>query len=1109
VAVAGPDQTTAASIRTLLDAGEFARAEQSAAILVKTLESEDPSSTNSANALDLLVEASIANGKIAAEETIDLARRAKANRERLSGADDAAVACALHNLGTLSGERGDLKSALALHRRALSLRLGENIEKQALASSWEAVGLTEILLEQFDAARRSLSRAAAMRERDTESAPVPFARSLELQALLNRYTGNYATAFDLLARAEAIRARALPDYPVTISMLDLRGDLFYLTGDIPKAQDTWSTGLTLAQRTVWQGHPSIALFLRKLAASADAFGDREKSRQLLGRAAEIGRHSLPPCHVEVAGLLNDRADSMQRDGEYSEARRLYRRELDSLAACHANANWMATALFNYAGLHSEMGEVDEAVALYERAIRTWTAALGPRHPYVARGIDALAEVMATQGQLSQARTQYERALQIRRRTDRADGPDVAWTLTNLAKVEDRLGRRAAALQDLDKAIAIYAKAGPFDEPDHLARTLELSGFLHAREGDLERARQNLVAAQSERTRIFGPVHPLSSESHVALARVEYLQGEDAPALTAALQAEAAWRDHLRHTIRYLPERQAIAYSSTRPLGLDLAVSIAASSASAVAGQVFDEVIRSRGMILDEFAARARARRLSDPQIASLHATVVQASQRFANLVVRSLDEPVSRALLDEARDQKEEAERAVAEHNVVESLAEYRRARLGANDILAALPADAVLVSFVRYERTVRNAAAPDLQDPTSSYGAFVVRAGASTPIVFVPLGPVRTIDAVVHAWRESASEPLGPDDFSQSTTLRHYVRIASRLRRVIWDPLANYVADARRIFIVPDGLLNTVSLAALPDKQGHFLGEDVAFIHYLSTERDLVSPAAEPQSGRLLAVGSPVFGGSVKAPTASSSPGCGTSGHLHFTDLPGSSLEATEVSRLWPEHGPQDVTLLKGVAATESAVKNALPGRRVIHLATHGFFLSGECRPSITGARGVGGIVLSAGSRTRPAVEENPLLLSGLALAGANDRGAARPGQDDGILTAEEIVGVNLQGTEWAVLSACDTGLGEIKAGESVFGLRRAFQIAGVRTVIMSLWPVDDQATVQWMHELYVARLQKHMDTAESVQAASLAILNARRAKGLSTHPFFWAGFVAAGDWH
>ena len=101
-----------------------------------------------------------------------------------------------------------------------------------------------------------------------------------------------------------------------------------------------------------------------------------------------------------------------------------------------------------------------------------------------------------------------------------------------------------------------------------------------------------------------------------------------------------------------------------------------------------------------------------------------------------------------------------------------------------------------------------------------------------------------------------------------------------------------------------------------------------------------------------------------------------------------------------------------------------------------------------------------------------------------------------------------WAVLSACDTGVGEVRVGEGVFGLRRAFHIAGAQTLIMSLWPVDDDATRAWMRELYTNRFVKGMSTIDSVHEASLALLTDRREQGLSTHPVFWAGFIASGDW-
>jgi CHAT domain-containing protein len=117
-------------------------------------------------------------------------------------------------------------------------------------------------------------------------------------------------------------------------------------------------------------------------------------------------------------------------------------------------------------------------------------------------------------------------------------------------------------------------------------------------------------------------------------------------------------------------------------------------------------------------------------------------------------------------------------------------------------------------------------------------------------------------------------------------------------------------------------------------------------------------------------------------------------------------------------------------------------------------------------------------------------------------------VLTAEEVAALNLSGVEWAVLSGCDTGVGEVRVGEGVFGLRRAFQVAGAKTLIMSLWSVEDQATQQWMTALYEGRFMKGLDTAQAVHQSSLRVLQQRRVKDQSTHLFYWAAFVAAGDW-
>jgi CHAT domain-containing protein len=297
----------------------------------------------------------------------------------------------------------------------------------------------------------------------------------------------------------------------------------------------------------------------------------------------------------------------------------------------------------------------------------------------------------------------------------------------------------------------------------------------------------------------------------------------------------------------------------------------------------------------------------------------------------------------------------------------------------------------------------------------------------------------------------------------------------------------------------------------GPYLIEAGPVVHHLSAERDLAPARGEPRGRGLLVLGNPSFDGPVSppavppAPRAVPGPGirfrgtadaCASFRDLEFEALPASGEEADTIAGVWRAEqavagGDSGAVLsLRGEAASEANLKREAPGRRVIHLAPHGFFLGDDC-PDPEGVE-----------------RSSPLLRSGLALAGANRREAAGADGEDGILTAEEIAALDLSSVEWAVLSACDTGLGTVRAGEGVLGLRRAFQVAGADTVVMSLWAVDDQTTRRFMTDLYRKRFEAGLPTATALHEAALGILRERRGDGETAHPFFWAPFVAAGAW-
>jgi CHAT domain-containing protein/tetratricopeptide (TPR) repeat protein len=1090
-------------VRASLESGAYDEAESLARQLHASVAATYPSdSIELSRAGDVLVEALIRNGRGGEAGTLALAESIQRAKENRADPDDLEVARSVYNLGWVRLERGEFSRALDLYERSLALRVKRlPADASLIADTHDQIGLALIRIERFDAAQHTLLRAQTIRESRAASEPLRLAQTLELIGWLHRYAGDFGAAQRVVDRVLDLRRRLSPEHPDLASAVQLAGDVAWHEGQIDRARALWEEGLTLLERRVGVDHPGVIGFERRLALASDARGDRSETRLLLDRATHIAERRLAECSPELLAVRVQSAQSLMYDGNYTGARRTSEQALAACERClGADHSRTATVMHNIGLLEHEMGNESDAKRLQARAVSIWSRSLGRDHLYVARGLDSLAEVADAQGHLDEARRLYLRALTIRRRNNAAH-PDVAWTLTNLARLSARIGRIDEAGRYVADAIRIYTKAGAADEPDHLARVFMLRGELEALRGNVRAARSSFAEALSARERIFGPMHPLSAESLARVAAADLVADAVPSALDEALRAEQVARQHVQFTVRYLPERQAIAYASKRSRALDVALSVAASNAAIGHARAFDELIKSRSVTLDEFVARARQITTQDPDAEVLFAAVTKARQRMANLIVKSLDEPVDRRLLTEAREQKEEAERSLAAHGV-DASAEMRRTQIGFNEIQAALAPDSALVSYVEYDRTLRQRpAGRSALASVRSFAAFVYVAGAAEPR-FVPLGPADGIDERIRGWRAATSSPPNASNTDYRIT-------GVALRRSVWDPVEPYTRQATRVFIVADGLLNIVNFGALPGAGRRFLVEGDSIFHYLSAERDIVSPPSQSLGSGLLAVGGPAFDNRpkvVNGPSIATRSTCNDLGGIKFAPLPGSRREVAEISKVWTPSTAGAAQVLSGAAATETAVKQHLQGRRTIHFATHGFFLGPDCRSAVAGTRSVGGLAKRA---SRPAVQvENPLLLSGLAFAGANERRNVRPDQDDGILTAEEIAGLNLQGTEWAVLSACDTGLGEIKAGEGVFGLRRAFQIAGARTVIMSLWSVEDRSAMEWMRALYQGRLQRGLDTAEAVREASLTVLRQRRTKGQSTHPFYWAGFVASGDW-
>jgi CHAT domain-containing protein/tetratricopeptide (TPR) repeat protein len=1117
-------ETREQAIRILLEGGRYAEAQSSAEELLRVVQSAlgNGPSRVAADVLDLVVEARWRNG-VASPETLAKAEQLVTWRRDLSNERD--LARGLENRGralVVAGNPDEAVSALESAITTLERAVGRDDPLIADALDSLVLGLVE--LARYDEADRRARRALEIRQVAADSGPA-MARTLDRLGLVAIRAGRYDQARPTLERALTLR-NAQANHPEKATTFWLLGDLLWLEGRPTAARDAYQKCVKITTSSLRADHPDVALCTRKLGTMLTRMGDLNGALPLLEQAKRVAEVSLGVDHPSFAGYLNDLAELHYTLMDYQKARSLYEQALAirerRLGPDHHN---LATIVFNLGTVIGDLGDPLEAKRYFDRAIAIWSRRLGADHPFVALATASLARTLVQHGRASEALPLQRRVLAMRERSLGPNHRDTADALGELANTLLAMGLTKEAATASERAIAIWEQADTSD-PLAFAAALRLRADVQAVSGDLSGSRERYAQALTITEQILGPDHPNAAELRVRIAAVALQSAQPDIALKEALAAEQAGRRFLESTIRYLPEREALRYRSKRPTGLNLVLSLTSGRLRARVESTraaLDDVIKSRALVLDAIAARqADASQVRGGELASLRAAWVSARQQLANLVVRrnpDLSPQAYEGLLDTTRREAVRAERALAEKS-----ASFKTGRdapeIGLSDVEAVLPRASALVSFVRYDRAID--VASTIVGPNraaASYAAFVLRAGASAPAI-VPLGSADRIESAVTAWRNQAAAEASSQPGADA---EHRLRaLGDRLARTIWTPVEPHVRGATSIFVVPDGALHLVNLAALPVGLAEYVIDRAPLIHYLTTERDIVQfMKRPPPTGRgLFALGGPSFdaepssamratSGPQLAGSASQRSSCGTFQSMRFAPLQGALDEVRDVVNLWNAGASQrqdPVHLFTGAVASEREFKARAPGNRVLHLATHGFFLGGQCSGG-AGTRAAGGLTGSTSSDAARNLE-NPLLQTGLALAGANRRATVKADEEDGILTAEEVAALNLGGVEWAVLSACDTGLGEVENAEGVFGLQRAFQIAGVRTVIMSLWSVDDQATREWMTALYRARLQRKLDTAQSVRAASLDVLQHRRASHLSTNPLYWAAFVAAGDW-
>jgi CHAT domain-containing protein len=843
-------------------------------------------------------------------------------------------------------------------------------------------------------------------------------------------------------------------------------------GNIPEAEHL--ARRAVAARQTLEGRDSLLLAdaLDNLAQVMWRSGALEEERGVVERALAIREREAPADARSIARDLHYLSVLRLAEGDYSGAKSL-RDRIGPMVEREfgPESPEMATHLKSLAQIDEATGDLGAAIHAAARAQAIQEAIAGPTDPVVASALNYLGHLLLAAGDLDRAEPRLRRALAIWESSPGLHPGDVARALSNLGMLALERHDFAAARPFLVRALEVRSRVYG---PDHVlvARSLSALGALERRLGDRRSARDHLrqAVAIEEKT-------PLAivelADSLLEEALLDWEEGDAAVALEKALRVETITRERFQKTSDALSEREALAEARMRHGGLGLAITAATALmqngtlADGQARQVFDATIHSRALILDAVVERRRAVSLhEDAATRELEENLRRARHRLDYFLAEATAAPGAEARppkLQEAVRSADRAERALADRS-----REFRRTigrrRVGLEEVLAALPPGAALVSYVRYD-------SPD-GGPESGeglrYAAFVARADRPAPIV-VPIGTARDVDAAVDAWaREVAQDPRVTEGAGAYAS---YDGAARRLAAAIWDPVAARIEGAGCVFVTLDGALNRVNLATLETPGGDYLIEAGPAFQYLTAERDLVpSGDTVTTADGLLVVGDPAL---ERADPIQTAAGDGVLG-----PLPGARGEARDVAaRARP--GERTLVLL-GERADEANFKRLAPTFEVLHLATHAVYRE----------------IPSSGP-----LADDPLQLAAVALSsGGTD-------SDDGLLSAEEIASLDLEGVKWAVLSACATGRGRSVPSEGVLGLRRAFQIAGVRTLIVSLWPVEDEATRGFMRRLYDARREGENSTA-AVREASRELLSEERHVLGASHPYFWGGFVAVGDW-
>ncbi|MBN2688699.1 MAG: tetratricopeptide repeat protein [Deltaproteobacteria bacterium] len=1056
------------------------------------------------------------------EDALVPAEKALEIRERVLGKEHPAVASSLDIMASFYFSARNYKEAESLYREALGIRektLGE--DDPSVALSLNSLGRVSRVTGRYGEAEAHYRRALAILEKKYGAQHVYPAYILYNLAFLYECTGKYKDAEALFKKVLDIREKALgKEHPDVVAALNSLAALYRGMGRYNDAESTYKRVLEIREKKLGVRSPDTASNLYNLASVYDDAGRYAEAEDLYERVLGKRRAAFGQQAPQVVAAMNDLALVQYRRGHYAAAEKTLRQVIAIYEKQSAIEDLNKAETDDTLGLlYSATGRYTGAEALYKKALETREKRLGVNHLSVASTVGNIAALYQKTGREKEAEPLYLRAINI------------------YLNALDRKYRNPARLvkflmADLNNYALLICKAGGYAEikeyhksfldlsvkilgSDHpqVAAGLASMAEIYRMTGDFAQAAALYERTLAIRERVLGKEHPEVASTMLGLAglyaalrkhRESHVLFKRGMSVNEAIKEES---------FLLLSERQKLGYMKQRERDIYRFISHTAVYMRLDAGAVTDAfntwikwkgaVMETQGRYLDAvlyadilyYKGGKHIRKKFD-ELTNVRREI--AKLQFSKPAGMSGDELGRK--LEFLEDRKESLERALNVEGskfTLETIIDEADVK-GISEIL---PEDSLYLDFARIRKY-------DFEKDGWGgfrYVLFVFVPGKAPAVKIVDLAGADKVDDHVSAYlREMGKAKTG----QQLPDIRILNREAKALYELVWKPAEPYLEGKRIVHISPDGNLNLIPFGVLVTPQSRYLiGEYL--INYVATGRDIIRfTDVTTAEGTSIIMADPDYDMGSKE-LAKAAERIGFSGTrmggrvsrdaagMRFGRLPDTKREADVIEDIVRDRLKIDVKNYQDGEAVEDVLYQA-EHPRILHLATHGYFLNEEDVAEGSMVRGVS-IKMKEGPEGEGFMKmENPMLRSGIVLAGVNT--SLEKGSDVGMVSAEKIRGLKLRGTDLVVLSACETGVGDVRSGEGVFGLKRAFITSGAETVVMSLWSVPSRETTELMTDFYTL-MAEGKSKAEALRQAKLKMA------AKMGHPFFWGAFVMVGD--